>query len=222
MKQIAIIITVSLLITFSGCSERSRNNYDFDVVSSNVTVWEDSTGEFFIILSLEVSNLSNAPLHFLESDFDIVDELGNLIDTMRLVNAYPPIVNSDAIAVYYGVQISDRISDASISLEAIPHIEAEKSRERGVSIGVIDTGRRMGEYTIGIVENFCFRTTYNDVNVAIVSRGSNNEVVSIKTAAIDSISPREQVEFRAEYILVQRDIGQENAPRREFFVYVTP
>ena len=220
MKKLTIIIVVALLITFSGCSEGSDNKPNFDVVSNNVTIWEDSTGEYSIVLAFEVSNLINDPLYFKESDFDIVDENGKLIDTMKSVSAYPPIVNPDETAVYYDARISDKISDTNIRLKAIPHIESEKSH---VNLnGLIMTDSRVGGslYSTGTVKNDSFQE-YKNVHIAIISRKANKEVVSVMTATIDSIKPHEQIEFKAKDFLKQRDLGSDT-PRYQSFVYLDP
>jgi len=244
MKKLVIILIAAILVSFNGCSQAAnnqpdsggaRNNVtveghpeeindqpDFEVVSNNVTVWEDYTEDYFIILAFEVSNLSNAPLHFKESDFNIVDEYGNLVSTMRSVSAYPPVVTPGSIAVYYHAKRSDVILDENISLIAIPHIEAERWSFRGNQLGIIDSRMGGSAFFTGVVENFSSRTTYNNVHIAVITRTSNNEVVSVMTATIDSIKPREQIEFKAEDIIWQRCLGPNFITIYQSFAYVAP
>lgn len=220
MKRFTILIIATLLIAFCGCSEGVDNKPDFGVVSSNVTIWEDSEGEYNIILAFEVSNLINAPLYFKESDFDIVDGNGNLIDTIQSVSAYPPVVDPEKTAVYYEAKISDKISDANIKLKAVPHIQAEKSKVKREELFIKGITGWHGKNAIGIVENSSSRTEYDNVHVAIISRTQSNEVVSIMTATIDLIKPGETIEFEAKDLITR--INQGIVTTQQNFVYVTP
>jgi|WetSurMetagenome_2_1015567.scaffolds.fasta_scaffold118915_1 hypothetical protein len=222
MKKLIIIIVLALLITLSGCSEGSDNQPDFDAVSSNVTIWEDSTGEKYIILAVEVSNSINKPLYFKESDFDIVDEEGELIDTMKSVSAYPSVVDPDKTAVYYDAKISDKISDTNIRLKAVPHIESEKSRVKQANLSIKGVTVGGSKYAFGIVQNNSSQMEYNNVHIAIISRKENDEVVSVMTTTINSIKPREQVEFIVKDCLTQRDLGPDIVTNYQNFVYITP
>lgn len=222
IKKVTIIIIVALLITFSGCSESSSNKPDFDVASNNVTIWEDSTGEDYIILAFEVSNLANDPLYFKESDFDIVDENGTLIETMKSVCAYPSVVGSDDTAVFYDAKASDKIPDTSIKLIATPHIEAEKTNAKRKELFITGTTVGGSLYATGIVKNSSSKTEYNDVHIAIVSRNQSNEVVSAMTTTIESIKPGEKIEFRAEDCLKKRDLGPDIVTKYQNFVYLDP
>lgn len=109
MRKLTVILITILLIILSGCSKATDNNSDFDIIYNNVTIWEDAAGSKNIILVFEVSNLSNDSIHFKKSDFNIVDENGNIIDTIRSVSAYPEIIDLGETAVYYGAKISNKI-----------------------------------------------------------------------------------------------------------------
>jgi|GEM_PF-4905855 len=227
MNKLTIIIAIALLVAFGGCSKRPENETNneiyFDVVNSNVRIWEDAAGKYNIILAYEVSNLINKPLYFKESDFDIVDENGNLIDTMKSVSAYPPIINSDETAVYYDAKISDKISDANIKLKAIPHIKVEKSKIKRKEVGINGITGWRNRNAIGIIENRTSRTEYNNVQIAIISRTQSNEVVSVLTAKVDSIKPGEQIEFEAEDRLKQEHLGPDIVvTKHQNFAYVLP
>jgi len=222
MKKFTILICITLLIVFSGCSGCSDNEPNFDVVSNNVTIWEDSTGGYSIILALEVSNLINAPLHFKESDFDIVDETGTVIETMNSVSAYPPVVKRSEVAVYYDAKTSDRISDANVKLKAIPHIETEKSKIKGEAVGTTGATTGGSLYADVLVHNASSRNEYNNVHIAVISRKSNNEVVSVMTGTIDSIKPREELEIRVEDRLKQRNLGADIVTKYQLFSYLDP
>lgn len=220
MGKLLAIIAVALLITLSGCTEAFDEKSNFEVVDNNVTIWEDSTGEYNIVLAFEVSNLINAPLNFKESNFDIIDDNGSLIDTMQSVSAYPPVVNPDKTAVYFDVKISDRITDSNIKLKAIPHIETEKSNVKQANLSMKGITGWRGENAIGIVRNNSSRIEYNNVHIAIISRTQSNEVVSVMTATIDSIKPGEHVEFEAEDPLKHRKLGSDMVTTFQNFAYI--
>lgn len=222
MKKLTIIIVVALLITCNGCSLGTDNKPNFDVVGSNVTIWEDSTGEYSIILAFEVSNLINKSLYFKESDFDIVDENGNLVETMKLVSAYPSVVEPKKTAVYYDAKISDKISDTSIKLKAIPHIEAEKSKVKKANLHITGATTGGSSCASGIVVNGSSMTEYNNVHIAIISRKTNNEVVSVMTATIDSIKPDEQINFEVRDRLKERELGPNVVTKYQNFAYIDP
>ena len=225
MKRFTIIIVAALLIIMSGCSGESDNTSSFDVVSNNVTIWEASTGEYYIILAVESTNVSNKPLHFKASDFDIVDEDGNLIDTMEAVSAYPSTVIPDETVVYYDAKVSDKISDVDMKLSAVPHIEIEKSKVTGNQLKQLGiTGATTGGslYASGSVVNMSSKNEYNNVHIAIIGRTSNNQVVSVMTATIDSIKPREEVEFKAEDCLKKRSLGPDIVTNYQHFAYIDP
>lgn len=201
MKKLTIAIVTTLLIILSGCSNETNNKPIFGVVGSNVTIREDPTGAKNIVLIFEVSNLRKSSLYFKESNFDIVNENGKLIDTIQSVSAYPPIINPDETAVYYGAKVSNNISDTNIKLTAIPHIEVEKSKNKRKDLGINGvTGDGKGFIT-GLIENTSSKTEYKNVHVAIIRRTQNNEADSVVTATIDSLKPSEQIEFRAEDIV---------------------
>ena len=222
MKILIVLILTILLITHSGCTGDSAVEDSFDILNSNVTIWRDRTGEHYIILAFEVSNISNSPLHFKRSDFDIIDEYGRVIHTMRSVNAYPPIVIPGSTAVYYDVIRSDIIAETNVNLEVIPHIEAERSTFREIQLGIVAAGGGGNTYYVGTLENFSFHRTYYDVNVVVISRTQSNEIITVKTTVITSIEPRQQVEFKAEDVLIQRLLGRITITQNQFFIYVDP
>ncbi len=225
MKRLTILISAALLILFSGCSGESNNTPDFNVVSNNVTIWEASTDEYYIILAVESTNLSNKPLHFKASDFDIMDEDGNLIDTMKAVNAYPSTVIPDETGVYYDAKVSDKISGVDMKLSAVPHIEIEKSQLTNNQLKQLGiTGATTGGslYASGTVVNMSSRNEYNNVHIAIIGRTSDNKVVSVMTATIDSIKPREEIKFEAEDCLKQRSLGPDVVTKYQNFAYILP
>jgi hypothetical protein len=225
MKRLTILIAVALLITFSGCSGESDHKPSFDVASNNVTIWKDGTGEYYIILAVEFTNLSNKPLHFKASDFDIVDESGNLIDTIKAVNAYPSTVSPDETAVYYDAKASDKITDINMKLNAIPHIETEKSKlthNQLKQLGLTGAATGGSAYATAFVINMSSQVEYNNVHVAIISRTSDNKVVSVMTATIDSIKPGEEIEIKVEDRLKQRSLGPDIITTYQHFAYLDP
>jgi len=182
----------------------------------------DSTGEDYIILAFEVSNSLNKPLYLKASDFDIVDENDELIDTMKLVNAYPQIIEPGNVAVYYDVKTSDKISDTNIKLKAIPHIESEKSHAKQYKLFI--TGVRTGgsSYAMVTVKNSSSRTEYSNVHIAVIAKKSNNEVVSVMTTTIDSIKPGAEMEYKVKDRLQQRELGSNIVTDFYNFVYIDP
>jgi hypothetical protein len=224
MKRLTILIAV-VLIAFTGCSGESNNTPSFNVASNNVTIWEAPTGEHYIILAIESTNLSNKPLHFKASDFDIVDEDGNLVDTMKAVNAYPSTVIPDEMGVYYNAKVSDKISDVNMKLSAVPHIEAEKStltNNQLKQLGITGATTGGSLYASGTVVNMSSQNEYNNVHIAIIGRTSDNKVVSVMTATIDSIKPREEIKFEAEDCLKQRSLGPDVVTKYQNFAYIDP
>ncbi|OQB13728.1 MAG: hypothetical protein BWY15_01576 [Firmicutes bacterium ADurb.Bin193] len=218
MKKLTIIIVTVLLITFCGCSGGSDNKPNFDVVSSDVVLVKNDTGEYSFLLACEVSNLTNGSLYFKESDFDIVDENDNLIDTMQLVSAYPPIVDSKKTAVYYDTKISDKILDANMELKAIPHIETEKSK---VKLTTLPTpGGGMDGVFVKNPANS--RKEYENVQVAVICKNPNSNVTGVLTAKINSIKPGEEVEVRPEGRLIEKNLDPRGGSRCSFFAYLEP
>ena len=225
MKRLTILIAIALLITFSGCSASTDNKPSFDVASDNVTIWKDTTGEYYIILAVESTNLSNKPLHFKSSDFDIVDEAGDLIDTIKAVNAYPSTVSPNETAVYYDAKASDKITDINMKLSAVPHIETEKSKLTGnqrKQLGLTGAATGGSAYATAFVVNMSTRVEYNNVHVAIISRTSDNKVVSVMTTIIDSIKPGEEIEVEVEDCLKQRSLGPDIVTKYQNFAYIDP
>lgn len=218
-KTTVAIIVVLFILFLNGCSENKTN---FNVIGSNVTIWEDDTGAKHIALVCEVSNLRNHSMHFKNSDFDIVDEDGNLIDTIQSVRAYPPIVDSEETAVYYGSKASDKITDTNVKLVAIPHIEVEKSKRRKEIVVNGITGNRK-ESLIGMITNPSFKSEYKNIEIAIIRRTQSNEAVSVMTAKIDSIKPQEHLEFSAEDAVKGRKIPSDVIiTTMQNFAYVLP
>lgn len=225
MKNVSIVIIALFLIALSGCSGNSNYTPSFDVVGNDVTIWEDSTGEYYIVLAVETTNTSNKPVHFKASDFDIVDEDGSIIDTMKAVKAYPSTVVSDGMAVYYGAKVSDKVSALDMKLSAVPHIETEESKLTNNQLQqLITTGAETGgsAYATGWVKNISRQTEYTNVHVAIVSRTSDNKVVSVMTATINSIKPQEEISVRLEDCLKQRRIGPDVVTTYQNFAYIDP
>jgi len=224
MKTLKIII-VLLLLVFYGCSGEDKNKTDFDVVDSNVTIWRESTGEYSIVLAFEVSNLSVGSVFFKESDFDIVDENGNIIETMKAVSAYPPVIKPKEMAVYYEVKKSNNISNADIELSAIPHIntsEADKSKDSGDYLAIVDTNIGGSSHSAGIVKNISYKTEYNNVHIAVITRNSSNEVISVMTAELGLMKPGEQKNYIAKDRLEQRDISLSIASNCQYIIYIDP
>ena len=223
MKKLTFLIIVALLIILNGCSNTTGNKPDFDVVGSNVTIWEDPEGAKNIVLAYEVSNLKRSSLHFKESDFDIVDENGKLIDTIQSVNAYPPIINRDETAVYYGAKVSDKITDTNIKLKAIPHIQAERTKDKRIELGINGTTGGGKGFITGIIQNPSLKKEYKNINIALVRRTQNKEAVSVMTATIGSLKPREIFEFRAEDVVKGRNLGPDaTVIMFQNFAYVLP
>ena len=221
MKKSFLLLSIVLLIMFSGCTKETEDALNFDIISSNVTIWEDSTGEKSFILAFEVSNSSNKPLYFKKSDFDIVDENGVLIETMKLVNAYPPIIK-DETAVYYDVKTSDKITGENIGLKAVPHIEFEKSENESKDFAIVKTANGGSFRGTGAVKNLSSRITHDNVHVATVTRKENDEVVSVMTAEIESIKPQEEIDFVVSDRLKGRDVGPNIVAKYDSFAYVDP
>ncbi len=219
MKKLTIIIIGTvLLITFCGCSGGSDNKPSFNVVSSDVVLVKNDIGEYSFLLTCEVSNLTNGSLHFKESNFDIVDGSGNLIDTMQSVSAYPPIVDSKKTAVYYDTKIYDKILDANIELKAIPHIETEKSK---VKLTTLPTpGGGMDRVFVENPSNS--KKEYENVQVAVICRNPTNRVTGVLTAKINSIKPGEEVEVRPEGRLIEKYLDPSGGSRCSFFAYLEP
>ena len=197
MKKVSIIIIITLFTKLlCGCSESPNNTAVFNVVGNNVTIWEDSAGAKSIVLVSEVSNLTNNSLYFKESDFDIVDQNGNFIDTIQSVNAYPPIINPDETAVYYGAKVSEKITDPNLKLTAIPHIVAEKAKDKRKEIGINGITGDGNGFLTGIITNPSSKIDYKNIQIAIICRTQNNEAVSVMATEIDTLKPREQMEFK--------------------------
>ena len=222
MKTIPIvIITIALLFAIGGCSKEADNRVDFDVVNSNATIWEDDRGEHLIILCTEVKNIGKNPLRLKESDFDIVDENGTIIDTIKLVPAYPPILESGESAVYCGKKSSDTISKTSVTLKVIPHIESEKSNIKLTTLP-IDGSWGASLYSWGHVRNLSSVMEYNNIQIAIISRAENDKVVSVMIGAIESIKPGEKAEYQVEEHLLQRDYGANTVIQHQYLAYLAP
>lgn len=223
MKKLTILIVASLLSVLSSCTNNSNGKLNFDIVSSNVTVLEDATGGYSIKLIVEVSNINNKQIYLKASDFDIIDEDGTLIDTMKSVSAYPSLIDTNETAVYYDTKVSDKISDSNIKLKAIPHIEYEKLKVKQKDISIKGISGWRGENAIGIIRNLSSRTEYKNVQIVIVGRTQSNEVVSVLTAKIDLIKPREYIEFEAEERLIQGNLGSATiATKYQNFAYIDP
>jgi hypothetical protein len=222
MKKLAIIIVTALSIVFSGCSTGTDQKINLDDVGSNVTIWENSAGEKNIVLAFEVSNSNNHTLYFKESEFDIVDENGTLIDTMDAVNAYPAVVEAGNTAVYYSAKTSDKISDVNIKLKAISHIEVEKSKVSSKDFAIINSAKGGSAIATGTLKNLSSRNTYSNVHIATITRKSNNEVVLVMTATITSIKPQEEVEFIVKDCLEQRQVSPSVVTTYQSYVYVDP
>jgi len=218
VKKSTIIIIIALLIIFSGCSEVSDNKPNFDVVSSDVVVLKNDTGEYSFLLACEVSNLTNGSLHFKESYFDIVDESGNLIDTIHSVKAYPPIVNAEKTAVYYNTKTSDKILDSNMELKAIPHIETEKTKDKLTTL--LTPGGGMDKVLVGVPSNS--KKEYTDVQVAVICRNPNNKVTGVLTAKISSIKPGKEVEVRPEGHLIEKYLDPSGSGGCSLFAYLEP
>lgn len=105
----------------------------------------------------------------------------------------------------FNIKVSDKITDMNSQLTAVPHIEAEKSGKRKeIVVNGITGGRQ--EFLTGIVTNPSSKIEYKDVGIAIIRRTQNNEAVSVMTAKIDSIKPKEQLKFSAEDVVKGREI----------------
>jgi hypothetical protein len=225
MKKLTVLMTIVMLTVCNSCSGGSNSILEFEIVSNNVTIWESARGEYYIILAVESTNLTNKPMYFKESDFDIVDEKGTLIDTIRAVKAYPSTVVPDETAVYYDVKVSNAILNKEVKLIAIPHIETEKSKIAGNQLRQLGiTGATTGGslYASGTVVNMSPKNECNNVNIAIISRMSNNQVVSVMTTTIDSIKPGEEIEFEVRDRLEERDLGPDIVTDYQHFAYIDP
>ena len=222
MKKLTIVTILALLMIFSSCSNETNSKDNFEIISSNVTIVEDSPNVYTIILASEVSNSTKKPLHFIESNFDIVDENGTLIETMELVNAYPPVVKTGKIAVYYGAVVSNKISDTTTKLEAIPHIESKKSKLEGEALGIMGATTGASSFASGIVQNASSRTTYNNVHIAVISRKTDGEVVSVMTTTVDSVKPREEIPFEVRDLVGERDLGANEPSGYSLLAYIDP
>lgn len=220
MKKTKIIAITLLLILLCSCTEGSDKKPNYEITRSKVEIWSNPEGTNYIILAVEATNLSLFPLHFKESDFDIVDEKGTLIETMKSVNAYPPDVNPNKKVVYYNVKKTDKVFDNSIKLKAIPHIENKISMLNDAELAVIGITTGGSTYASGTLSNSSFVTKYHNVNIAIVSRKSNDEIVSVMTALIDSIKPGEKIEFEATDSLIGRTTGTNIVTKFQIFVYI--
>lgn len=220
MKKMVVAIIVIVLIMLCGCT---KDEITFDVVGNNVTIREDTTGDKNIVLVFEVSNPRKGSLYFKESDFDIVDENGKLIDTIQSVKAYPSVISSGETAVYYGGKVSETISDANTKLKAIPHIDVEKVKNKRNEIGINGVTGSGKAFVTGIIENPSSKKEYNNICVAIIRRTQNEEAVSVMTTTINSLKPREQVEFRAEDIIGGRVLEPDvMVTKYQNFAYVLP
>lgn len=223
MKKLIIITVVVLLISLSACSGESYNISSFSITSSDVTIYEASTDEYYIILAVEFANKSNEILRFKESDFDIVDEDGKLIDTMYSVCAYPSTVAPNKTGVYYCAKLSNNTSDLDMKLTAIPHIEVDYSTLTNNQLNQFTvTGATIGgnSYCFGTIRNKSSRYEYHNVCVALIGRTLENKVISVMTSRIETIRPFQTVEFRAEAYLKQRIFDPDIKINYNFFVYI--
>ena len=218
MNKLTIIgIVTALLITLCGCSGNVDNNKpNFDVVGSNVAVVGDETG-YSILLAFEVSNSTNSPLYLKKSDFDIVDENGTVIDTIRSVSAYPPIIEPKKTSVYYGEKVSDKISDVSVNVKAIPHIKSEKTNTKLTTLPTPGSGMN-GVF----VRNSHKNKEYENVQVVIICRNQNDKITGVLTTRIDSIKPGEEIEAIPEGRLIEKDLDPMGGGKRSFFAYIEP
>ena len=222
MKKVITFTAITLLILFGGCSGSSNNKPNYDVVSNNVTMWQDTTGERYIILALEVTNITHSSLHFKDSDFDIVDGNGNIIDNLKSISAYPSVVGPNETVVYYGAKISDKINDKNNQLKAVQHIESEKSHNNINALCINGITGGGNTFVTGIVKNGSSRTGYNNVKIAVVARTQSNKVVSVMKTTINSIKPHQEIEFKAEDYLIQRDLGSDIVTTYQNFAYIDP
>jgi hypothetical protein len=226
MRNLVIVIIATLMIMFCACSKTNESEINFDLVDSHISIWKDSADKYYIVLAYEISNSGDTPLYFKESDFDIVDENGTLIEVLKSVSAYPPVVASEWTSVYYEAKVSDKIADVNIKLKVIPHIEAEKTHIKKNSIFMVESNMWGGSHATGIIENKSHWRKYKDVRIAIISRKLNDEIVSVMTASIDLIKAGERVEFMAEDRLKERfldpNLSQSEVTGHFKFIYIDP
>lgn len=220
MKRLTFLMITVLLILLSGCSEGSNNAPGFEAASNNVTIWEaPSGGKYCIKLFFEVVNTGKERLHLAASDFDIVDENGKLIDVMKQVTAYPPMIESGETAVYSMYNYTS-ISDINMVLKAIPHIKAEESKLKlkTLPMYVESLGN---SYAWGVVENNK-HDEYKNIQIAIICRRiESNEVIGVLTTKIDSIKSGGTVEFEAQEPLIQGN-WYSNEVMEQHFAYLEP
>ena len=72
------------------------------------------------------------------------------------------------------------------------------------------------------IKNSSSKTEYKNVHIAVISRKSNNEVVSVMTATIDSIKPGVEKEFEAKDCLQKRHISANIVTTYQNYVYIDP
>lgn len=206
----------------SGCNTAdSTDKKNFDIVSNNVTVWEDPvSGGCSMILAVEVRNTARKPMEFQVSNFEIMDENGTVIDTMESVHAYPPVVESGETAVYYEVKTVHKTDATAIEREAVPQIRSEISNADTARLSIKGMTTGGSQYANGVVENRSSHMTYQNVHIAVISRNNDNEVISVMTTVIDAIKPQECVDFQAKDRLENRHIGPDIATNYQGYAYV--
>ncbi len=223
MKKLIILTAVVLLISLSACSGESCKITNFNIISSDVTIFEASNDEYYTILAVEFANTSNEILCFKSSDFDIINEDGKLIDTMYSVCAYPSTVAPNERGVYYCAKLSNYTSDLDMKLTAIPHIEVDYSNLTNKQLNQFTiTGATIGgnSYCFGTIRNISSRYEYHNVCVVLIGRTIENKVISVMSSRIETIRPFQTVEFMAEAYLKQRIFDPDIKIYYNFYVYI--
>ncbi|MEA4895125.1 MAG: hypothetical protein VB064_07665 [Oscillospiraceae bacterium] len=155
-------------------------------------------------------------------DFDVVDENGKLIDTMKLVSAYPSVVEPNKTAVYYQTKKSEQIFNANVSLKAIPFIKPERYKNKQDKLFVVGIGTSGSKHAEATIRNGSNWKVYDNVQVAVIGRKQDNEIVCVMTGTIDSIKPDEKIEIQVNDSLQLRDIGPDIVTTYQTLAYINP